>query len=87
MNVRTRRLYLLASFLLGFAFLGAMASSPAAAQQGTPEQRAACENDAMQVCGQYVPDVVLITACMKRNCRNLSARCRAAMHCAKRRGR
>ncbi len=86
MTVRLRHLYLVASLLLGLVVLGAMASSPAAAQ-GTPEQRAACENDAMRVCGQFVPDVARITSCMRRNCRNLSARCRAAMHCGKRRGR
>ena len=83
MTVRLRHLQV-ASLLLGLVLLGALAPSPVAAQ-GTPEQRAACENDAMRVCGQYVPDVGRITSCMKRNCRSLSARCRAVMHCGKRR--
>jgi hypothetical protein len=55
--------------------LGLMAQ-PAAAQ-GTPEQRAACENDAMRFCGQHVPDVQRITACMAQHRRYLSPRCRA----------
>ena len=39
------------------AFLGlalTFASSPAAAQQWTPEQRAACEPDAMRLCNQRI---------------------------------
>ena len=83
MNIRIRRPYL-ASVLAGLALSGALAITGAAAQ-GTPEQRAACEGDAMRVCGQYVPDVPQITACMRRNCGSLSARCRAAMRCGKRR--
>jgi hypothetical protein len=52
--------------------------SPAAAQ-GTPQQRAACENDAMRVCGQHVPDVNRITQCMIQNQKRLSPACRASM--------
>jgi hypothetical protein len=62
------------AMLAGLA-LAALAPSPAAAQ-GTPEQRAACQDDAMRLCGQYVPDVDRITSCMSRNRRHLSARCR-----------
>ena len=40
------------------------AISPAAAQQWTPKQRAACEPDAMRLCNQYVPDVQRVSACM-----------------------
>src|SRR5215475_6628583 len=43
------------SAALGFALM--FASLPAAAQQWTPKQRAACEPDAMRLCNQYVPDV------------------------------
>ena len=69
------------------AFLGLVltfASSPAAAQQWTPEQRAACEPDAMRLCNQYVPDVQRVSACMSHYRRYLSPACRAA---ASRRGR
>jgi hypothetical protein len=60
--------------LFGLALV--LAPVPASAQ-GTPEQRAACEADAMRLCGQYVPDVQRITACMHQNRRYLSPRCRA----------
>jgi hypothetical protein len=60
-----------AAALLGLALM----TAPAGAQ-GTPEQRAACENDAMRLCQQYVPDVDRITACMSRHRGQLSAACR-----------
>jgi type II secretory pathway component PulL len=63
MGIRTdglhRRLMMIVAALVGCSLM----SSPAAAQ-GTPEQRAACENDAMRLCGDYVPDERRITACM-----------------------
>jgi hypothetical protein len=61
-----------AAALLGVALMSAPASA-----QGTPEQRAACENDAMRLCQQFVPDVDRIKSCMARNRRHLSPRCRA----------
>jgi hypothetical protein len=39
--------------------------SPATAQ-GTPEQRAACENDAMRLCSEFGGDVQRITTCMSQ---------------------
>jgi len=64
--------------LLGLALT--FASLPATAQQPqgqwTPEQRAACEPDAMRLCNQYVPDVQRVTACMTHYRRYLSAACR-----------
>src|SRR4051812_2100078 len=44
----------------------ALTSAPVAAQ-GTPEQRAACQGDAQRLCGQYIPDIDGITACMTQN--------------------
>ena len=61
--------------LLGLALT--FASGPVAAQQWTPEQRAACQGDAQRLCGQYVPDVDRITACMSQKRRYLSPGCRA----------
>ena len=49
--------------------------SPAAAQ-GTPEQRAACENDAMRLCSEFGGDVQRITTCMSQKRRYLSPQCR-----------
>jgi hypothetical protein len=63
-----------AAALLGLALM----PLPAAAQ-GTPEQRAACENDAMRLCGEFVPDVDRITACMHRKRAHLTPRCRAVL--------
>jgi hypothetical protein len=70
--------------LVGLAL--AFASSPALAQQWSPEQRAACEPDAMRLCQQYVPDVGRVRACMLHYRRYLSPRCRAALE-GGRRGR
>lgn len=49
---------------------------PAGAQQGTPEQKAACQPDALKLCSAYVPDVDRITACMVKNRIRLSPACR-----------
>ncbi|MFL6835046.1 MAG: hypothetical protein ACJ8F0_20905 [Xanthobacteraceae bacterium] len=63
---------------LTFASLPAAAQQPQQpAQQWTPEQRAACEPDAMRLCQQYVPDVQRVSACMAHYRRYLSAPCRA----------
>jgi type II secretory pathway component PulL len=58
----------------------AFAISPAAAQQWTPQQRAACEPDAMRLCNQYVPDVQRTSACMSHYRRYLSPACRAVLY-------
>jgi hypothetical protein len=47
------------------------------AAQGTPQQRAACEDEARWLCSNYVPDQDQVTACMVRNVRSLSPRCQA----------
>ena len=61
--------------LVGLALT--FASGPAAAQQWTPEQRAACEPDAMRLCQQYIPDIDRVRACMAHYRRYLSPACRA----------
>jgi len=64
----------------GLALLGlalTCASLPARAQQWTPQQRAACEPDAMRLCNQYVPDVQRVSACMSHYRRHLSPACHA----------
>jgi hypothetical protein len=42
----------------------------------TPEQQQACTPDAMQLCGQFVPNVDAITACMIQKKAQLSPQCR-----------
>jgi hypothetical protein len=89
MHVRIRRAAARPAILLGVVLaaglLVAQSSAPAAAY--TEEQQAACEGDAMRLCGQFIPDIPRITACMKRNCRLASARCRAVMRCGRARRR
>ena len=67
-------------------FVCAVLSVPAAAQ-GTPEQRAACQDDAQRLCGQFIPDVDRITACMIANRRSVSRECRLSMESGRRRTR
>ena len=61
--------------LLGLALT--LASWPAAAQQWTPQQRAACEPDAMRLCQQYISDIGRVRSCMSHYRRYLSPACRA----------
>ena len=62
-----------ACLLLGLALTAP--STPAAAQ-GTPEQRAACEQDAYRFCNQYIPDERRTAACLRRHRVSLSPACR-----------
>jgi hypothetical protein len=73
---RNRRSIMTVAALLAFALMASGGVLPAAAQ-GTPQQRAACEGDAMRLCGNYVPDVQRITACMHAKRSQLNPRCRA----------
>jgi hypothetical protein len=43
----------------------------------TPEQQQACTPDAMSLCGEFVPNVDAITACMIRKKAQLSPQCAA----------
>jgi hypothetical protein len=60
--------------MLAMAFSASLLSS--AAQAYTPEQQQACMGDAMQLCGEFVPDVDRVTACMIRKKSQLSPGCR-----------
>jgi hypothetical protein len=60
---------------LGLACAASLAAAPAGAQ-GTPEQRQACQPDAMRLCSEFIPDVERITACMAKSRLRLSAACR-----------
>jgi hypothetical protein len=69
---------LLAGMPAAFGLAWAMTFMPApAAAQGTPEQRQACQPDALRLCSEFVPDVDRITACMIKNRIRLSPPCRA----------
>ena len=80
MNIRSaqpklRPITAAAAVLLGLALMSA--SWPAPVQQWTPQQRAACEPDAMRLCPQYISDIGRVRACMSRYRRYLSPACRA----------
>jgi hypothetical protein len=47
-----------------------------AAHAYTPEQQQACTPDAMRLCGEFVPNVDAITACMIQRKAQLSPECR-----------
>ena len=66
-------------FLLGAASAIALAVivQPATSHAYTPEQQQACTPDAMRLCGEFVPNVDAITACMIQKKAQLSPECRA----------
>jgi hypothetical protein len=70
----------------GLAWAASFVPAPAAAQ-GTPEQRQACQPDAMRLCSEFVPDVDRITACMVKNRIRLSPACRAVFSAPAHRGK
>jgi hypothetical protein len=71
-----RRLYLGAALSVAVSIMG---QNGAFAQQGTPEQQAACQPDVMRLCGNFIPDVDRIVACLKTNEPNLNPACHDVM--------
>ena len=65
----------LATAALGIA-LGVLIQ-PGAAFAYTQEEQQACSPDAMRLCGEFVPNVDAITACMIQRKAQLSPQCRA----------
>lgn len=58
----------------------AVAGAPAARASGPTlldRQQAACFDDTMRLCGQFVPDIDATKACMKTKKRLVSAECAA----------
>ncbi len=70
--VRSRKFQF--SLLLATAFSVSM--WPAAGEAYTPEQQAACSDDAFRFCSADIPDVDRVTACMVRKQDQLSPGCR-----------
>ena len=58
--------------LNGAALTSAMA-------QGSQQEQQACTPDAIRLCGDAIPDVPKVTACMKAKYSQLSEPCRVAM--------
>ena len=67
---RARTKTMLVALLVGAAVL------PAAAEQGTPDDRRACTPDVFRLCGEFIPDASRITACLHQRVRDLSPACR-----------
>ncbi|HEY2226906.1 MAG TPA: hypothetical protein VGI22_04045 [Xanthobacteraceae bacterium] len=65
--------------IVGLAWAAAFSPAPAAAQATSAQQQQACTPDAMRLCGEFIPDVAKITACMARKRSSLSPACRATM--------
>jgi hypothetical protein len=45
--------------------------------RGTFEQQMACTPDVFRLCGEHIPDVNRITACLRQNTPQLSGQCRS----------
>jgi hypothetical protein len=66
------------SLALAIGSVGALQSAAFAQEyQGTWEQQMACTPDVWRLCGEQVPDVGRIVACLRQNTRQLSNNCRA----------
>jgi hypothetical protein len=70
-----RGIYLGAPLLIALSVFGA----GGAAAQGTPEQQEACKPDVFRLCGNFIPNVEPIIACLKANEPNLSPPCHEVM--------
>ena len=71
-----REFYLGAAMSIALSVVGL---NGAFAQQGTPEQQQACQPDVMRLCGNFIPDVDRIVACLKTNEPNLNPACHDVM--------
>ena len=58
---------------------GIAVQNPAFSQEyrGTMEQQMACTPDVFRLCGEQIPDVNRIVACLRQNTPQLSGPCRA----------
>jgi hypothetical protein len=73
------RVYLGAGLLVVLSIMGQHRALAQGTPQGTPEQQAACQPDVMRLCGNFIPDVDRIVACLKTNERNLNPACHDVM--------
>ncbi len=78
-----------AAALLAFGLLpmaGAMPGAmPALAQAYDPKAAELCTPDVLRLCSEFVPDVDLITGCMRKNRHQLSPECAAVFKPRRRR--
>ncbi|MGE3146598.1 MAG: hypothetical protein AB7K35_13550 [Pseudorhodoplanes sp.] len=70
---------LLAALAFGVLPISPLRAQDMAATSGTATQRHACESDAIALCGEFIPNVPAIEACLKRKVKTLSPACRTAV--------
>ena len=73
--MQTQRIVLGLAVVIGGTGIIAPASSQE--NRGTWEQQMACTPDVWRLCGDAVPDVSRIVACLRQNTPQLSSNCRA----------
>jgi hypothetical protein len=73
------RIYLGAGLFIALSIMGQNRALAQGTPQGTPEQQAACQPDVMRLCGNFIPDVDRIVACLKYNKPNLNPACHDVM--------
>src|SRR2546426_8559597 len=71
----TQRIVL--GFAVAIASIGAVGPALSQEYRGTWEQQMACTPDVWRLCGDQVPDVSRIVACLRQNTPQLSNGCRA----------
>ncbi len=70
------RALLLTTVVMGLSLSPAFARNSAVSLRD--RQQAACYDDAQRLCGQFVPDVSKVTACMKTKRSQVGPKCAAA---------
>jgi hypothetical protein len=70
-SMDARGLVLSAAMSIALSMIG----QNGALAQGTPEQQEACKPDVFRLCGNFIPDVDRIVACLKANEPNLNPAC------------
>jgi hypothetical protein len=73
--MQTQRIVL--GLAVAIAGIGAVAPASSQEYRGTWEQQMACTPDVWRLCGEQIPDVSRIVACLRQNTPQLSSNCRA----------
>ena len=73
--MQTQRIVL--SLAVAIAGIGTVAPASSQEYRGTWEQQMACTPDVWRLCGDQIPDVSRIVACLRQNTPQLSSNCRA----------
>ena len=56
-----------------------LVSVPQHASAQAQDEQQACENDVFSLCGEAIPDRDRITACLRRNWKDVSRQCRSVL--------